>query len=140
MRILGRILTSIGELAWYAAAAAIIAALIYLAEGEKITKEGGLPLARIIGMYAIVALVSGIVLGLLRPLARGTWSTLCISIPVAFPSALTIIWLANDRQFRRFSMVDISIALGIAAFLGPFATTYVRVRDEAGRAKSDVGE
>jgi hypothetical protein len=128
MTVLHRIGVAITDLAWYAAACAILAALIYATEGSQIVSDGGLSLGKIVGVYAAVAIVSGVILGILRPIAKGVLSTSLVSIPVALPSAMTILWFAEDRQMSRLTPVDCVIAIVIAVVGGPLIAAYVRLR------------
>lgn len=123
-----RIGTAIIELTWYAAACAILAMLIYATEGQSIAKEGGLPLGKIVGVYAAVAIVSGAILGILRPLAKGVLSTSLVSIPVAFPAMMTVLWFAEDRQISHLTPIDCVIALVLSVVGGPLIAAYVRIR------------
>jgi hypothetical protein len=123
-----RILKSIGDLAWYAAAGSIIAALIYWTKPDQFTAGQDLTLREVVMLYAADTIVSGVVLGLLRPLATGIMSTLLVSIPVAFPSGMIVMWLVEDRQLSRLTAMDVGFAICIATFVGPFIVGYLLAR------------
>jgi hypothetical protein len=132
-----RIGAAIGELAWYGVACVLLAAAIYVREGTEIVQEGGLPLLQLVLVYVLATVVSGVLLGLLQPFARSVLGTGLVSIVVAWPSALIVIWMAEDRQMSRITSTDIFLSLGLAAFAGPViaAYVYIRRRDDNAKAK-----
>jgi hypothetical protein len=71
MSVIRRIAKSIGEFGWPAGVCALIAIFAYAIEGDPTVTKGGVSLQFMLGMYAACAIVSGTVLGLLRPLATG---------------------------------------------------------------------
>lgn len=136
MPLIRRIGAAIGELAWYGAACALLAALIYAREGTSIVQDGGLPLKQLVAVYALVTVVSGILLGLLQPFARSVVGTGLVSIVVAWPSMLVVVWMAADRQMARITSTDVYLSLGLAAFVGPIIAAYVHIRRRDGSANA----
>jgi hypothetical protein len=128
-----RILASIADLSWYGAACTILAALIYWNEQDSIARDGGLSLGRLVAVYVAITILSGVILGVLRPLAKGTLSTSLVSIPVALPAALAAVWFAEGRQVSRVSTTDVIIALCLATIAGPLIVAYDSARKQSGR-------
>lgn len=135
MRTVKRIIGAIGELAWYGAACALLAALIYAAEGDEIVRDGGLSLRQMVIVYVVVTMACGVVLGLLKPLAKGWTGRILVSILVAWPAAVVVMWFVKNRQINELNVTDYALALALAAFAGPCIAAYVhlRFRDDASK-------
>lgn len=137
MRTVKRIIGAIGELAWYGAACALLAALIYAAEGDEIIRDGGLSLRQMVIVYVVVTIACGVVLGLLKPLAKGWIGRILVSIPTAWPAAITVMWFVKDRHTNELNLYDYALALALAAFAGPFIAAYVHLRFGDGASKAE---
>jgi hypothetical protein len=123
-----RIAVGIGELAWYGAACALLATLVYAAEGRDIVREGGLPLLPLIGVYSVITVVCGALLGLLKPIAKGAIGMGLVATIVALPAIIAVMWFSADRRFERIGAVDYAIAVVLAAIVGPLSVAYARIR------------
>jgi hypothetical protein len=128
MSVMRRVANSIGEFGWPAGACALIAIVAYASDGDAITAKGGVSLQFMLGMYAACAIVSGTVLGLLRPLATGWLGEALVSIPVAWPAAFSITVMSHDGRIREMDALDFWISIGLAAFLGPVTAAYIHIR------------
>ena len=127
-----RIASSIGELAWYGAACALLATLISASDGTDVLRDGGLPLLALIGVYAVITVVCGALLGILRPLAASTVSIGLVAAVVALPAMVAVMWFAADRKFSHMGAVDYEIAVALAVIVGPLVAAYSRIREGHG--------
>ena len=130
-----RIASGIGELAWYGAACALLATLIYAADGKDVLRDGGLPLLALVGVYAVITIVCGTLLGILKPFAEGTVRIGLVAAVVALPAMVAVMWFAADRKFGNLGAVDYEIAAALAVIVGPLVAAYARIRQGQGAGR-----
>ncbi len=127
-RLTRRVAAAIGEAGWAAAACSLIAVVAYALEWDAIVARGGVSLLGLLGIYAGCAIVSGTVLGIMRPLTAGWLGSALVSIPVAWPVAFSAMLLSRDGRLRDMDSLDFAISFALAIVLGPIAAAYVRIR------------
>ncbi len=123
-----RVAVSLGEAAWSAAACALVAVVAYAHDGDSIVAAGGVPLFQLLSIYAACAAVAGTVLGILRPFTTSWLGAAIVSVPVAWPLTFSTMLLSHDGRLTDMTSIDFGISFALAAVLGPFAVTYLRIR------------
>lgn len=131
MSFLRRIKEGIDHTIWLALLFCLLAFLAYSRSPDP-GREYGVSLATMIILYLGMGAVSGAILGLLMPYATNSARVALVGIPVAWPPAIGIVFLARDARLSELTSVDLIMSIVIAAVLGPIVATYMRLRGHIG--------
>ena len=112
-----RALKGIGQLMWAAGASGLVAVLLYSSSPEEMRDAP--PLPQLLALYFGIALVSGAIWGILRPLVSGLLAQSAVAALAAWPLAVALVVMVGDRGLMAITIGDHAIAFAIALWLGP---------------------
>lgn len=136
MSMIYRVKEEIIRTSWSAAACALIAIAIYAKEGDRIAAAGGVDLPHLVALYFAIAVVSGTILGVLKPLAKGKLGAALLSIPVAWPVTFSIMLLSRAGRLGDLDVIDYGGSVVLACIAGPLGTAYLHIRRHSSGRKN----
>jgi hypothetical protein len=117
-----------------AAYCAGMAVLVYVVNGERaIVRATGLSFQMLLLLYAATALLSGTVLGILKPFVRSSLTAALVGIPVFLPPAFAIVILSRRGSIASLTATDIWVACAGAAVFGPLVAAYYYSNSQTGK-------
>jgi len=125
---MNRILWGVKKVAPAIVVCTAIAVVAFALDNRRASKVDGPTLKEMLGLYWGGGLAAGILLGILKPLWQRPLGRLFAAAIAALPVSFTVVLMSVDWRVRELSVVDIGIALALAAVFGPFAAEYARLR------------
>src|ERR1051326_3136651 len=124
-----RVLTGIGRMLWPAFGSAIIAVAASARDKQSAT-ETQTPLTDLLIMYFSTAVISGAILGLLKPATIHPIGRAVVYTLAAVPFTLAIFILSHNGVVMALERFDLIAASVLAAVTGPIAAAFIAIRNK----------
>lgn len=131
-----RILRGIGQMAWPSVASAIVAIVVYSQDKQATTGENAAPLPLLLGIYAGTAVLSGAIIGALKPWSRAGLGVVATYIAAVLPFTAAMVILARGGHIGALRKADVIGALILAFIVGPVVAAFVHIRAKQPKGNS----